>query len=65
MPKSFNFDHLPLQDIFYAALVIIVMSTIIANVYNPLWGVTYSVGNIILLTFLGWLYKETWSDPSK
>ncbi|WP_257008921.1 hypothetical protein [Prochlorococcus marinus] len=41
------------------------MSTIIANIYDPLLGVTYASGNILTLTFLSWLYKETWSDPKK
>jgi len=41
------------------------MSTIIANIYDPLLGITYAFGNIITLNFLSWLYKETWSDPSK
>jgi len=41
------------------------MSTIIANIYDPLLGVTYAFGNILTLTFLSWLYKETWNDPSK
>jgi len=39
------------------------MSTIIANIYDPLLGITYAFGNILTLTFLSWLYKETWSDP--
>jgi len=41
------------------------MSTIIANIYNPLLGIIYAFGNIFTLTFLSWLYKETWSDPNK
>jgi len=41
------------------------MSTIIANIYDPLLGITYAFVNILTLTFLSWLYKETWSDPRK
>ncbi|WP_280634162.1 hypothetical protein [Prochlorococcus marinus] len=41
------------------------MSTIIANIYDPLLGIIYAFGNVLALTFLSWLYKETWSDPSK
>jgi len=48
-----------------SGLIIFIMSTIIANIYDPLLGITYAFGNILTLTFLSWLYKETWSDPRK
>ena len=38
------------------------MSTIIVNIHNPLLGIIYAFWNILTLTFLSWLYKETWSD---
>ena len=60
-----NFNHLPIQDLVVSGLIIFIMSTIIANIYDPLLGITYAFGNILTLTFLSWLYKETWSDPSK
>ncbi|WP_263890814.1 MULTISPECIES: hypothetical protein [Prochlorococcus] len=41
------------------------MSTIIVNIYGPLLAILYAFGNILALTFLSWLYQETWSDPSK
>ena len=41
------------------------MQTIIANIYDPLLGITYAFGNILTLTFLSWLYEETWNDPGK
>ncbi len=65
MIKSFNFNHLPIQDLVVSGLIIFIMSTIIANIYNPLLGLIYALGNILTLTFLSWLYKETWSDPKK
>ena len=65
MINSINTDHLPIKDLIIAGLIIFIMSTIIANLYNPLWGITYVLGNIISLTFLSWLYQETWSDPKK
>ena len=65
MISSINIDKLPIKDLLYSGLIIFIMSTLIANFYNPLWGVIYSVMNIIILTFLGWLYRETWSDPKK
>ncbi len=65
MINSFKSDQLPIQDLVVSFLIIFIMSTIIANIYNPLLGIIYIFGNIITLTFLSWLYKETWSDPSK
>ena len=60
-----NFNHLPIQDLVVSGLIIFIMSTIIANIYDPLLGITYAFGNILTLAFLSWLYKETWSDPKK
>ena len=65
MINSINSKHLPLKDLVISGLIILVMATIIANIYNPLLGITYLFGNILILTFLSWLYQETWSDPSK
>ena len=65
MINSVNFNHLPIQDLVISGLIIFIMSAIIANIYDPLLGITYAFGNILTLTFLSWLYKETWSDPSK
>ena len=65
MTNSVNFNHLLIQDLVFSGLIIFIMSTIIANIYKPLLGITYALGNILTLTFLTWLYKETWSDPSK
>ena len=65
MINSVNFNHLPIKDLVVSGLIIFIMSTIIANIYDPLLGLTYAFGNILTLTFLSWLYKETWNDPSK
>ena len=65
MINSINFNNLPIQDLVFSGLIIFIMSTIIANIYDPLLGITYGFGNIITLTFLSWLYKETWNDPKK
>ena len=65
MINSVNFNHLPIKDLVVSGLIIFIMSTIIANIYDPLLGITYAFGNILTLTFLSWLYKETWNDPSK
>jgi len=65
MISSVNLKDLPIQDLVISGLIIFIMSTIIANIYDPLLGITYAFGNIITLNFLSWLYKDTWSDPSK
>ena len=65
MINSVNFNNLPIQDLAFSGLIIFTMSTIIANIYDPLLGITYAFCNILTLTFLSWLYKETWSDPKK
>ena len=65
MINSINFKHLPIQDLVVAGLIIFIISTIIANIYDPLLAILYAFGNILTLSFLSWLYKETWSDPSK
>ena len=65
MISSINLTHLPIKDLVVSGLIIFIMSTIIATIYDPLLGITYAFGNILTLTFLSWLYKETWSDPRK
>ncbi len=60
MFDSIKTDNLPLRDLIVSGLIIFVMSTIIANIYNPLWGITYAFGNILTLTFLSWLYQDSW-----
>ena len=65
MISSVNLKDLPIQDLVISGLIIFIMSTIIANIYDPLLGITYAFGNILTLSFLGWLYKESWSDPKK
>ena len=65
MLNSINLSDLPIKDLAVSGIIIFIMSTLIANIYNPLLGVIYVFGNIITLTFLSWLYRETWSDTSK
>ena len=57
-----NTKDLPIKDILISAVIIFVISTLIANIYDPLWGFTYAFGNILTLTFLGWLYKDSWDS---
>ena len=65
MINSVDLNHLPIKDLFVSGLIIFIISTIIANIYNPLLGVLYAFGNIFTLTFLSWLYKDSWNDPKK
>jgi len=65
MISSVNLKDLPIKDLVISGLIIFIMSTIIANIYNPLLGLIYAFGNILTFTFLSWLYQETWSDPGK
>ena len=65
MINSINLKHLPINDLVVSGLIIFIMSTIIANIYNPLLGIVYAFGNILTLTFLSWLYQESWRDRSK
>ena len=63
MTNSINTENLPVKDLLVSGLIIFIMSTIIANISDPLWGFVYAFGNILTLTFLSWLYQETWNDP--
>jgi len=62
MINSINTEHLPVKDLIISGLIIFIVSTIIANIYNPLWGLTYAFGNVLTLVFLSWLYQDTWND---
>ena len=46
MISSVNLKDLPIQDLVISGLIIFIMSTIIANIYDPLLGITYAFGNI-------------------
>ena len=62
MINSIDTKHLPIKDLIISALIIFIMSTIIANIYNPLLGFTYAFGNVLTLVFLSWLYEDTWNE---
>ena len=61
MINSIDTEHLPVKDLIISGLIIFIMSTIIANVYNPLLGFTYAFGNVLTLAFLSWLYQDSWN----
>ena len=60
MFNSINLEHLPVKDLIITGLIIFIMSTIIANIYNPLWAFIYAFGNVLTLSFLSWLYQDSW-----
>ena len=62
MITSIDTKHIPIKDLIISALIIFIMSTIIANLYNPFWGFTYAFGNVLTLLLLSWLYQDTWND---
>ena len=61
MINSIDTKHLPIKDLIVSGLIIFIISTIIANIYNPLWGLTYAFGNILSLVLLSWLYQDSWN----
>jgi hypothetical protein len=61
MINSIDTKNLPVKYLIISGLIIFIMSTIIANIYDPLWGFTYAFGNILTLVFLSWLYQDTWN----
>ena len=62
MINSIDTKLLPIKDLVISGLIIFIMSTIIANIYNPLWGFIYAFGNVLTLVFLSWLYQDSWNE---
>ena len=61
MINSIDTKYLPIKDLIVSGLIIFIMSTIIANIYNPMWGFIYAFGNVLTLVFLAWLYQDSWN----
>ena len=61
MMNSLDTKGLPVKDLVISGLLIFIVSTLIANLYNPLWGFCYAFGNILTLIFLSWLYQDSWN----
>ena len=51
MISSVNLNDLPIQDLVISGLIIFIMSTIIANIYEPLLGILYAFGIYFLSLF--------------
>ena len=62
MINSIDTEHLPVKDLIISGLIIFIVSTIIANIYNPFLGFTYAFGNVLTLVFLSWLYQDSWNE---
>ena len=62
MINSIDTEHLPIKDLIISGLIIFIMSNIIYNIYDPLWGFSYAFGNVLTLVFLSWLYQDSWND---
>ena len=62
MINSIDTEHLPIKDLIISGLIIFIVSTIIANIYHPLWGFAYAFSNVLTLVFLSWLYQDSWND---
>ena len=55
---------LSFRDITISGLFIIITSTVVSNLYRPMWGIIYALVNIIVLTLFS-LFKDSWSINNK
>ena len=53
-----------IRDLTISGLFIIIASTLISNLYQPKWGIIYTVVNLIVLTLFS-LFKDSWSINKK
>ena len=51
--------NLSIRDLTISGLFIIIVSTVVSNLYRPKWGIIYAVVNIIALTLFS-LFKDSW-----
>ena len=50
---------LSIRDLTTSGLFIIIVSTVVSNLYLPKWGIIYAVVNLIVLTLFS-LFKDSW-----
>ena len=55
---------LSIRDLTTSGLFIIIVSTVVSNLYLPKWGIIYAVVNLIVLTLFS-LFKDSWSINKK
>ena len=53
-----NFNKIPKLDLAVSSVIIILVSTFVGKIYNPIWGISYMFANILFLTLLNWLYGD-------
>ena len=52
------------SDLAISAFFIITISTIVSNLYRPMWGYVYAVANLVILTLFS-LFIDAWSLKKK
>ena len=52
------------RDLVISAFFIITISTLVSNIYQPVWGYVYAVVNMLALTIFS-LFKDSWSINKK
>ena len=50
---------LSVRDLVISALFIITISTLVSNLYQPIWGYVYAVVNLVAVTSFS-LFKDSW-----
>tara|TARA_Y100000589_G_C27116287_1_gene614371 strand:- start:540 stop:731 length:192 start_codon:yes stop_codon:yes gene_type:complete len=63
MKRDFEMK-LSVRDLAISAFVIITISTIVSNLYRPVWGYVYAIVNLLLVTLFS-LFKDSWSINKK
>ena len=59
MKKGFK-NELSARDLSISAIFIIIISTLVSNLYRPIWGYVYAIVNLLVLTLFS-LFKDAWS----
>ena len=62
MIYSSNYKSLPIKDLVLSGFIIFTTSILISKLYDPIWGVSYAMCNVLILTFLRWLYQDSWNS---
>ena len=52
------------RDLIISAFFIITISTVVSNLYSPIWGYVYAVVNLVVLTLFS-IFKDSWSIKNK
>jgi len=55
---------LSIRDLTISGLFIIIVSTLVSNLYRPKLGIIYAFVNLIVLTLFS-LFKDSWSINKK